>query len=123
VVLFLRTRYDSCFVCGGSVVCYLISTPQCHVTEIDALDIGDRESSNTPQSDHCLACLWQISWMECTVQSRLETGDHWVLYATVDSGAVQVYLIFGHNLSFLKSDLLKFSESNNQALQSWRMLV
>ncbi|CAM6110251.1 unnamed protein product [Calypogeia fissa] len=29
-----------------------------------------------------------IAWMECTVQSRLETGDHWVLYATVDSGAV-----------------------------------
>ncbi|KAL3701994.1 hypothetical protein R1sor_020016 [Riccia sorocarpa] len=27
-----------------------------------------------------------ISWMECTVKSRLETGDHWLLYATVDAG-------------------------------------
>uniref|UniRef100_A0A0C9RLY5 TSA: Wollemia nobilis Ref_Wollemi_Transcript_11734_2825 transcribed RNA sequence n=1 Tax=Wollemia nobilis TaxID=56998 RepID=A0A0C9RLY5_9CONI len=30
-----------------------------------------------------------ISWMECTVQSRMETGDHWVLYATVDDGQLQ----------------------------------
>ncbi|BBM97221.1 protein MpFLV1 [Marchantia polymorpha subsp. ruderalis] len=30
-----------------------------------------------------------ISWMECTVQSRMETGDHWVLYAVVDSGKLE----------------------------------
>ncbi|KAG6548602.1 hypothetical protein Mapa_010091 [Marchantia paleacea] len=30
-----------------------------------------------------------ISWMECTVQSRMETGDHWVLYAVVDSGRLE----------------------------------
>eukprot|EP01018_Ginkgo_biloba_P021910 Gb_29526 [translate_table: standard] len=30
-----------------------------------------------------------ISWMECTVKSRFETGDHWVLYATVDDGQLQ----------------------------------
>ncbi|CAI5500084.1 unnamed protein product [Closterium sp. Naga37s-1] len=29
-----------------------------------------------------------ISYMECTVQTRMETGDHWVVYATVDSGDV-----------------------------------
>eukprot|EP00252_Welwitschia_mirabilis_P022467 TRINITY_DN6080_c0_g1_i1.p1 TRINITY_DN6080_c0_g1~~TRINITY_DN6080_c0_g1_i1.p1 ORF type:complete len:707 (+),score=123.29 TRINITY_DN6080_c0_g1_i1:175-2295(+) len=30
-----------------------------------------------------------ISWMECTVNSRMEAGDHWVLYATVDDGELQ----------------------------------
>lgn len=30
-----------------------------------------------------------ISWMECTVSSRLETGDHWVIYATVDNADLQ----------------------------------
>lgn len=30
-----------------------------------------------------------ISWMECTVSSRMETGDHWILYATVDDGELQ----------------------------------
>eukprot|EP00250_Pteridium_aquilinum_P010849 c19673_g1_i1 orf=167-2293(+) len=30
-----------------------------------------------------------ISWMECTVSSRMETGDHWVLYATVDDAELQ----------------------------------
>ncbi|CAI5950799.1 unnamed protein product [Closterium sp. NIES-64] len=29
-----------------------------------------------------------ISYMECTVQTRMETGDHWVVYATVDSGDI-----------------------------------
>lgn len=30
-----------------------------------------------------------ISWMECTVKSRMETGDHWILYATVDDAELQ----------------------------------
>lgn len=30
-----------------------------------------------------------ISWMECTVTSRMESGDHWVLYATVEDGQLQ----------------------------------
>ncbi|KAL2649642.1 hypothetical protein R1flu_017770 [Riccia fluitans] len=30
-----------------------------------------------------------ISWMECTVKSRLETGDHWLLYATVEAGNLE----------------------------------
>lgn len=30
-----------------------------------------------------------IAWLECTVKSRIETGDHWVLYATVDSGKLE----------------------------------
>ncbi|CAI5525610.1 unnamed protein product [Closterium sp. Naga37s-1] len=29
-----------------------------------------------------------VSYLECTVQTRMETGDHWVVYATVDSGNV-----------------------------------
>lgn len=30
-----------------------------------------------------------ISWMECTVSSRMETGDHWIIYATVDNAELQ----------------------------------
>jgi len=30
-----------------------------------------------------------IAALECTVSSRMETGDHWVLYATVDDGQLQ----------------------------------
>lgn len=30
-----------------------------------------------------------IAWLECTVKSRIETGDHWVLYATVDNGKLE----------------------------------
>lgn len=30
-----------------------------------------------------------IAWLECTVTKRMETGDHWVLYAAVDSGKLQ----------------------------------
>ncbi|KAJ7566992.1 hypothetical protein O6H91_02G127500 [Diphasiastrum complanatum] len=30
-----------------------------------------------------------IAWMECIVATRLEAGDHWVIYATVDNGQLQ----------------------------------
>ena len=29
-----------------------------------------------------------IASLECTVKSRMDCGDHWVIYATVDSGQV-----------------------------------
>eukprot|EP00951_Prasinocladus_malaysianus_P012596 scaffold93998_cov22-Prasinocladus_malaysianus.AAC.1 len=28
------------------------------------------------------------SYLECTVAGKMETGDHWIVYATVDSGKV-----------------------------------
>eukprot|EP00850_Spirogloea_muscicola_P022490 SM000298S10944 [mRNA] locus=s298:99792:103905:+ [translate_table: standard] len=42
----------------------------------------------TPAVLHA-ACDGQIAYLECTVKSRLETGDHWVLYATVNGGNLQ----------------------------------
>jgi flavorubredoxin/flavin reductase (DIM6/NTAB) family NADH-FMN oxidoreductase RutF len=30
-----------------------------------------------------------LAYLECTVESRMECGDHWLLYATVDQGRVQ----------------------------------
>jgi flavin reductase (DIM6/NTAB) family NADH-FMN oxidoreductase RutF len=30
-----------------------------------------------------------LSYLECTVQNRLDCGDHWLLYALVDNGKVQ----------------------------------
>jgi len=29
-----------------------------------------------------------LAYLECTVQSRMEAGDHWLVYATVDHGKV-----------------------------------
>ena len=29
-----------------------------------------------------------LAYLECTVQSRMEVGDHWLVYATVDNGKV-----------------------------------
>jgi flavorubredoxin/flavin reductase (DIM6/NTAB) family NADH-FMN oxidoreductase RutF len=29
-----------------------------------------------------------LSYLECTVQTRMETGDHWLVYATVEDGKV-----------------------------------
>lgn len=29
-----------------------------------------------------------ISYLECTVKSRMDCGDHWVIYATIDTGQV-----------------------------------
>lgn len=46
--------------------------------------MSTKESSN---GGHIL--LEAISWLECTVRSRLETGDHWVLYATIEDGELQ----------------------------------
>jgi flavorubredoxin/flavin reductase (DIM6/NTAB) family NADH-FMN oxidoreductase RutF len=30
-----------------------------------------------------------LAWLECTVKQRMECGDHWLLYAQVQAGAVQ----------------------------------
>ncbi|KAI5056678.1 hypothetical protein GOP47_0028496 [Adiantum capillus-veneris] len=43
-----------------------------------------KEASNGGQ-----ILLDAIAWLECTVKSRMETGDHWVLYALVDNGELQ----------------------------------
>ena len=29
-----------------------------------------------------------LAFLECTVQNRMECGDHWVVYATIDRGNV-----------------------------------
>ncbi|MCO5578939.1 hypothetical protein L7F22_032789 [Adiantum nelumboides] len=43
-----------------------------------------KEASNGGQ-----ILLDAIAWLECTVKSRMESGDHWVLYAIVDNGELQ----------------------------------
>jgi flavorubredoxin/flavin reductase (DIM6/NTAB) family NADH-FMN oxidoreductase RutF len=37
----------------------------------------------------CLILTDALSYLECTVQNRLDCGDHWLLYALVDNGKVQ----------------------------------
>ena len=29
-----------------------------------------------------------LAYLECSVQNRMEVGDHWLVYATVDDGKV-----------------------------------
>lgn len=36
----------------------------------------------------CLVLDEALAYLECTVQNRMECGDHWLLYATVDNGKV-----------------------------------
>jgi flavorubredoxin/flavin reductase (DIM6/NTAB) family NADH-FMN oxidoreductase RutF len=36
----------------------------------------------------CLILVEALSYLECTVQNRLDCGDHWLLYAVVDNGKV-----------------------------------
>ncbi|MFM7426225.1 MAG: diflavin flavoprotein [Elainella sp.] len=36
----------------------------------------------------CLVIDEALAYLECTVQSRMECGDHWLIYATVDNGKV-----------------------------------
>jgi flavin reductase (DIM6/NTAB) family NADH-FMN oxidoreductase RutF/flavodoxin len=41
-----------------------------------------------PASNSCLVLDEALSYLECTVSDRMECGDHWLLYATVDNGKV-----------------------------------
>ncbi len=36
----------------------------------------------------CFILTDALAYLECTVQNRMECGDHWLIYATVDSGKV-----------------------------------
>lgn len=39
-------------------------------------------------SDGAPILLDALAYLECTVQNRMESGDHWLLYATVENGKV-----------------------------------
>lgn len=45
------------------------------------------ESSPSDQGHPILAEA--IAWLECRVANRMECGDHWLVYAVVESGQVQ----------------------------------
>ncbi len=40
----------------------------------------------TPAENGCLVLSDALAYVECSVEQRLECGDHWVVYATVDNG-------------------------------------
>jgi len=52
------------------------------------LSKGDRfEGVETqPASNGCLVLQEALAYLECSVQSRMECGDHWLIYARVESG-------------------------------------
>lgn len=41
-----------------------------------------------PAANGCLILTEALSYLECVVQDRMECGDHWLLYATVENGKV-----------------------------------
>ncbi|QKD82872.1 flavin oxidoreductase [Thermoleptolyngbya sichuanensis A183] len=41
-----------------------------------------------PASNGCLVLDEAIAFLECQVQNRMECGDHWLIYASVDNGKV-----------------------------------
>lgn len=41
-----------------------------------------------PASNGCLVIEDALSYLECTVQDRMDCGDHWLIYATVNNGKV-----------------------------------
>ncbi|MGV0024649.1 diflavin flavoprotein [Phormidesmis priestleyi] len=46
-------------------------------------DVDTQEASNG-----CPVLSEALAYLECTVQNRMECGDHWLLYAVVESGKV-----------------------------------
>jgi flavorubredoxin/flavin reductase (DIM6/NTAB) family NADH-FMN oxidoreductase RutF len=42
--------------------------------------------ATAPASNGCLVLNDALAYLECTVQNRLDCGDHWLLYASVDTG-------------------------------------
>ena len=41
-----------------------------------------------PAANGCLILTEALSYLECTVQDRMDCGDHWLLYALIDYGKV-----------------------------------
>ncbi|MBF2046149.1 MAG: diflavin flavoprotein [Elainella sp. C42_A2020_010] len=46
------------------------------------------ELATHPASNGCLVLEDALAYLECTVDNRMECGDHWLIYATVDNGKV-----------------------------------
>jgi len=46
--------------------------------------IGHRRS----EENDCVFLKEAAAYVGCTIKDRLEAGDHWIIYATVDTGKV-----------------------------------
>lgn len=42
--------------------------------------------ATAPATNGCLVLTEALAYLECIVQNRMDCGDHWLLYATVDAG-------------------------------------
>ena len=40
------------------------------------------------EGNGCVVLKDAVSYVSCTIKDRLEAGDHWIVYATVDGGKV-----------------------------------
>lgn len=46
------------------------------------------EVATEPASNGCLILTEALSYLECTVQNRMECNDHWLIYASIEGGKV-----------------------------------
>ncbi len=46
------------------------------------------EVATHPANNGCLVLEDALAYLECTVENRMECGDHWLIYATADNGKV-----------------------------------
>lgn len=46
------------------------------------------EVATHPASNGCLVLEDALAYLECTVRNRMQCGDHWLIYATIDNGKV-----------------------------------
>jgi flavorubredoxin/flavin reductase (DIM6/NTAB) family NADH-FMN oxidoreductase RutF len=56
-----------------------------HFSSYAETDAFSRLSTH-PAQNGCLILEDALAYLECTVQNRIETGDRWLIYATVDHG-------------------------------------
>lgn len=57
-------------------------------------------------SNNCPVILEALAYLECTVESRMNCGDHWLIYATVNSGELlqeSGLTAIGHRKSAIKT--------------------
>ena len=49
---------------------------------------GFADVETQPAANGCLALSEALAYLECTVQNRMDCGDHWLIYAAIGNGKV-----------------------------------
>lgn len=80
----------SCLAIGQSFVLNILKeglNVRKHFSKDNQVDPFGELLTKTGAND-CLILTEALAYLECTIQQRLATGDHWLVYATVNQGEV-----------------------------------